>query len=205
MADRIVTCPLCGLEFQPTDTLCEHGCPLRSACGLLRCPACEYEFPETPRAVSWLKRLFGKTKAPVACPPGTRTVRDLRTGERATVSHLAGESSARHNALAVFGLVPGSEIVLLQRHPSYVVEVGETVIALEAEVAASILVEPTEDDDALGTEPAAGVVPTGTSASGASRAGRSASHREMAHGVPFTARAPIGVAVGPGRGFGLGR
>jgi len=151
MADRIVTCPLCGLEFQPTDTLCEHGCPLRSACGLLRCPSCEYEFPETPRAVSWLKRLFGKTERPGACPPGTRTVRDMRTGERAAVTHLAGDSSARHNALAVFGLVPGSEIVLLQRYPSYVVEVGETVIALESEVAGSIIVAAgdEEEDDAL--------------------------------------------------------
>ena len=147
MADRFVTCPLCGLEFQPTDTLCEHGCPLRTACGLLRCPGCEYEFPETPRAVSWLKRLFGKVEKPVACPPGTRTVRDMRTGERAAVTHLAGESSARHNALAVFGLVPGSEIVLLQRYPSYVVEVGETVIALESEVAGSILVASGEDEE----------------------------------------------------------
>ncbi len=147
MADRIVTCPLCGLEFQPTDTLCEHGCPLRSACGLLRCPSCDYEFPETPRAISWFKRLLGRGPRPVACPPGTRTVQDMRTGERAAVAHLAGESSARHNALAVFGLVPGSEIVLLQRYPSYVVEVGETVIALESEVAASIVVDRTGEDE----------------------------------------------------------
>ena len=86
----------------------------------------------------------------MACPPGSRTVRDLRTGERAAVAHLAGESSARHNALAVFGLVPGSEVVLLQRYPSYVVEVGETVIALESDVAASIVVasgEQAEDKD----------------------------------------------------------
>jgi len=147
MADRFVTCPLCGLEFQPTDTLCEHGCPLHTTCGLIRCPGCEYEFPETPRAVSWLKRLFGKAPAPAACVPGMRTVRDLRTGERAAVTHLAGESSARHNALAVFGLVPGSEIVLLQRYPSYVIEVGETVIALEAEVAGSIIVASGEDEE----------------------------------------------------------
>ncbi len=73
-------------------------------------------------------------------------MRDLRTGERAAVTHLAGESSARHNALAVFGLVPGSEIVLLQRYPSYVIEVGETVIALESEVAGSIIVASGEDE-----------------------------------------------------------
>ncbi|MGD2116034.1 MAG: FeoA family protein [Acidobacteriota bacterium] len=140
MADRFVTCPLCGLEFHSGDTLCEHGCPLRTACGLIRCPACEYEFPETPRSVSWLQKLFGRAPRPAPCPPSTRTVRDLTTGERAEVTHLAGESSARRNALAVFGLVPGSEVELLQRYPSYVIQVGETVIALEADVAESIVV-----------------------------------------------------------------
>ena len=51
----------------------------------------------------------------------------------------------------MFGLVPGSEIVLLQRYPSFVVEVGETVIALESEVAGSIVVGSgdEEEDDAL--------------------------------------------------------
>lgn len=147
MADRFVTCPLCGLEFQPVDTLCEHGCPLRTACGLIRCPGCEYEFPETPRAVSWLQRLLGRPRQRAPCPPGTRTVRDMATGESATVTHLAGESSERHNALTVFGLVPGAEIVLLQRYPSYVLEVGETVLALESDVAESIVVRSLEDEE----------------------------------------------------------
>lgn len=151
MADRFVTCPLCGLEFQPADTLCEHGCPLRTACGLIRCPACEYEFPETPRAVSWLQRIFGRGRQPAPCPPGTRTVRDMATGEHAAVAHLAGDSSARHNALAVFGLVPGSEIVLLQRYPSYVLQVGETILALETEVAESIVVRSADEEEPAAT------------------------------------------------------
>lgn len=139
MAERYVACPLCGLEFQPADTLCQHGCPLRTACGLIRCPACEYEFPETPRSVSWLRRLFGGGDR-CQSPPGVRTVRDLLRGERAEVVHLADVSPSRSNALAVFGLVPGSEVVLLQRLPSYVLEVGETVLALEEAVASSIVV-----------------------------------------------------------------
>ncbi len=151
-----MTCPLCGLEFQSEDTLCVHGCPLRTACGLIRCPACEYEFPETPRAVSWLQRLFGRAPRPAPCPPGTRTVRDLAPGERAEVAHLAGDSSARRNALAVFGLVPGSEVELLQRVPSYVIQVGETVIALESEVAGSIVLAGAEDADRAEERTAAG-------------------------------------------------
>jgi Fe2+ transport system protein FeoA len=145
-----VTCPLCGFEFEPGDTVCQHGCPLRSACGLVRCPGCDYEFPETPKAVSWFRRLFGRPDE-CASPGGMRTVRDLAHGERAEVVHLSGTSSGRSNALAVFGLVPGSEVVLLQRLPSYVLQVGETVLALEEAVAASIVVRPI----------AAGMPPTG--------------------------------------------
>lgn len=140
MAEPFVTCPLCGFEFHPADTVCQHGCPLRSACGLVRCPGCDYEFPETPKSVSWFRRLLGRGAAEGAGPAGVRTVRDLGTGERAEVVHLSGAGSNRSNALAVFGLVPGSEVVLLQRLPSYVIQVGETVLALEEEVAGSIVV-----------------------------------------------------------------
>lgn len=140
MADqRYVTCPLCGLEFEPADTLCEHGCPLRAACGLIRCPGCEYEFPEAPKAVSWLRRLFSRPTAGEA-PAGMRTVRELAPGERAEVVALADVSANRSNALAVFGLVPGSDVRLVQRRPSFVLQVGETVLALEAAVAGSIVV-----------------------------------------------------------------
>jgi Fe2+ transport system protein FeoA len=139
VGSTFVICPLCGFEFEPGDTACAHGCPLRTACGLIRCPGCDYEFPETPRAVSWLRRLFGRGEASAGSGE-LLTVCDLARGERAEVVHLSTTSAGRSNALAVFGLVPGSEIVLLQRLPSYVLQVGETVLALEEAVAASIVV-----------------------------------------------------------------
>lgn len=167
--DRFLSCPLCGFEFAPMDTLCEHGCPLRSACGLVRCPMCDYEFPETPKAVSWLRGslaallrgLRGKRHRPSAVraalspPPRMLTVRELASGERAEVVHLGEESPDRSNALTVFGLAPGTEIELIQRHPSYVVQVGETLLALDAEVAGSIVVRRPEAGPRTepGTEP----------------------------------------------------
>ena len=140
MAERFLTCPLCGFEFDPEDTLCQHGCPLHTACNLTRCPMCAYEFPRTPKAVSWLRRLLGERGRRAGAPSGRSTVRELRGGERAEVLHLAAEGSSRSNALAVFGLVPGSQVALLQRHPSYVLQIGETTLALDAEVAGSIVV-----------------------------------------------------------------
>ena len=142
MADQLLTCPLCGFEFDPADSLCHHGCPLSTACTLNRCPMCDYEFPETPKAVSWFKSLLRRRPERCEAPGRLRTVRDLSGGERAEVVHLGEETPERSNALAVFGLVPGSEITLVQRHPSYVLQVGETVLALDAEVAGSIVVRP---------------------------------------------------------------
>lgn len=158
MAEPFLTCPLCGLEFHAADTACQHGCPLRSACGLVRCPSCDYEFPETPRAVSWLRRLFGRGTEECGSPVGMRTVRELAAGERAEVVLLSGASSSRSNALAVFGLVPGSEVILLQRKPSYVLQVGETVLALEEAVAASIVVRAVPADLPASEAPTAAAV-----------------------------------------------
>jgi Fe2+ transport system protein FeoA len=142
MAEHILTCPLCGFEFQKSDALCHHGCPLGAMCNLARCPQCEYEFPQQPAGLSWLRRLFNNKKPTVPPMPaeGLLTVKDLDGGESAEVLCLAGESPSRRNHLAVFGLVPGSEIRLLQRIPSFVIEIGETVLALDADVAGDIVV-----------------------------------------------------------------
>lgn len=153
--DRYLSCPLCGFEFTPVDTLCQHGCPLRSACGLVRCPMCDYEFPETPRAASWLgallRSLFHRAeRGSQTAGPRVLTVRELATGERVEVVHLGDQTPDRSNTLTVFGLAPGSEITLVQRHPSYVLQVGETLLALDSEVAGSIVVQ--RETEAEGTE-----------------------------------------------------
>lgn len=141
MAVAYLTCPFCGFEFDRGDTLCSHGCPFGAGCGLSRCPNCEYEFPEQPRGVSWLRRLWRGKHARHAQPPeAAHTVRDLKKGARATVLCLGGQDTSRHNALAVFGLVPGAEISVVQQRPACVVRVGETELALDTEIACEILV-----------------------------------------------------------------
>ena len=138
MAADLVTCPFCALEFEAGDSLCEHGCPLRSSCGLVRCPACDYEFPRGGRSLRRLGRLLRRTGSVDACRR-FESVGDLERGERATVVSLAG-GAHRRNALAVFGLVPDSEITLIQNRPACVVRVGETELALDPEIARDILV-----------------------------------------------------------------
>ena len=138
MADRYLICPLCGFEFEPEDAVCAHGCPMRSHCALVRCPACEYEFAERPSRGSWWSRLFGgaTATAPEEGQCEALSVDQLRAGQTASVLSLSGD----RNRLAVFGLVPGTEIKLLQRRPACVVQVGETELALDPEIARRILV-----------------------------------------------------------------
>ena len=137
MAERYLTCPLCGFGFEPEDALCAHGCPLRSHCALVRCPACDYEFTEHPSRGSWWRRLLGGgTPEATDGECEALSVDQLRTGQTASVLSLSGNP----NKLAVFGLVPGTEITLLQRRPACVVQVGETELALDREIARRILV-----------------------------------------------------------------
>lgn len=140
-----LSCPLCGFAFEKGDTLCRHGCPLGPLCSLVRCPSCDYEFPERPQSVSWVARLLGRFRpAPPAAPQRVRDLRQLAAGARARVLGLGGADATRHNRLAVFGLVPGSELELLQCRPAYVVRIGETELALDAEIAGEVLVEELE-------------------------------------------------------------
>ena len=146
MADEYLTCPFCGFEFSKQDTLCHHGCPLGATCRLNRCPNCQYEFAEQPKAVSWLSGVFRRRERRQDLPEDVVTVRDLRAGERARVLCLGGGSSTRHNNLAVFGVVPGAEITLVQQRPAPVLRVGETELAVDPAIAREILVERLEPE-----------------------------------------------------------
>lgn len=143
MVAQYLTCPFCGFEFEKDDTLCAHGCPLGALCALTRCPSCAHEFPETPRTVSWVQGLFKRGAASgVKHAESIRTLRDLKQGEVARVVCVGGPRASRPRALAVFGLEAGSEITLVQQRPSCVVQVGETVLALDSAIAREILVQP---------------------------------------------------------------
>jgi DtxR family Mn-dependent transcriptional regulator len=74
--------------------------------------------------------------------PGTATsVKELESGRKASVLCLGGGSTSRRNSLAVFGLVPGAELTVLQQQPTCVIRIGETELALDADIARGIMVE----------------------------------------------------------------
>jgi len=64
---------------------------------------------------------------------------ELGAGARAVVSAVAG-SPARVDKLAALGILPGVELLVQQRTPVYVIECGETTLAVEQDLAKDIRV-----------------------------------------------------------------
>ncbi len=138
--EQYLHCPLCGFEFEKRDTACAQGCPLGRFCKLVRCPNCQYEFTEQPEFIGLLRRILHRPR-PLAPRGDAISLPELHEGESSELVCLSCEHASRRSALAVYGLVPGSRVVLQQKRPSYVIRIGETELALEAEIAREILVK----------------------------------------------------------------
>jgi DtxR family Mn-dependent transcriptional regulator len=67
---------------------------------------------------------------------------DLVPGERGRVVLVAPRQRERLSQLADLGVTPGAVLALRQRRPSLVVEVDQTLLALEDEVAQGIYLQP---------------------------------------------------------------
>jgi len=122
--------------------------------------ACEFEHILSPEATDSVCTLLGH---PPTCPhgkpipPGSccgafqKTLRPLVTGlpglelgTHGRIVFIAPRFHDRMDRLAALGVVPGSTIRLHQRAPSFVIELGETTIALDPEIAREIYVKPAE-------------------------------------------------------------
>jgi Fe2+ transport system protein FeoA len=66
-----------------------------------------------------------------------RSLCACRAGDRVVVGSVEGEA-ARIDRLAAVGILPGVELLVQQTRPVVVVESGETVLALEREIAAGV-------------------------------------------------------------------
>ena len=138
-------CSLCGFEFSSAGTHCHTGCMLAKHCKLVKCPSCNYEFPEPSRGPQWLQKLTGRNRAAAAHYATTRELMPLDEaleGASYELVSLNGSHTSRKSALAVYGLVPGCRLSLTQKRPSFIVRVGETELAFEGNVARDIYVKP---------------------------------------------------------------
>jgi DtxR family Mn-dependent transcriptional regulator len=128
--------------------------------------ACELEHVFSPAATGALCAFLGHPRScphgkpipPGPCcqaraPSGVIALADAELGVPAHIVFLAPRGRDRLARLAALGVTPGSTVRLVQRRPSAVVEVGETLLALDPQIAADVYVECARRIDA-GTAPA---------------------------------------------------
>ena len=72
---------------------------------------------------------------------GIRLLNSLRPGERGVVVRVASDDEGRADRLAALGVTPGAAVRLLQRFPGFVFQCDQTELAVEPEVAGTIVVE----------------------------------------------------------------
>jgi Fe2+ transport system protein FeoA len=139
LAPSPVTCPLCGLEYTPGGATCrEHGCPIAlGGCATQHCPRCGYTMPDETKsaAARLVRRLFRRAPRP---PHHASSLAELPAGSFGVVERLQGPPDLLAR-LTAQGLAPGVAVHVLQRLPTFVIEVGETTIGLEQDVAAAIV------------------------------------------------------------------
>jgi DtxR family Mn-dependent transcriptional regulator len=118
--------------------------------------ACEFEHILLPEVTDAVCTLLGHPPVGVngePIPPGPccagrermvqpviASLRDTPVGAHVRVAFMAPRSHKRLDRLAAVGLVPGSLLRLHQKQPAYVIELGETTLALDEEIAGEIFV-----------------------------------------------------------------
>ncbi len=119
--------------------------------------ACQFEHILSPQVLDSVCTFLGH---PPICPHGkpippglcclkykremeplVRPLSDLKLGERGRIVFITPRSRGLLERLSSFGLVPGSEVRLGQKKPSFVVELGETTLALDGDIAREVYVK----------------------------------------------------------------
>ena len=148
-------CQLCGYEFNATNMACHTECPMGTRCNLICCPNCGYQVVDESKSLlaKLLHRLWPSSDAAEnprrwrgSKQAGKRAVplTHIPVGREVEIEGFADMQASRLTQLSLFGLTPGSLIEVLQRHPSPVIRIGETELALAKEIMEQIWVQPQE-------------------------------------------------------------
>jgi DtxR family transcriptional regulator, Mn-dependent transcriptional regulator len=119
--------------------------------------ACHFEHRLSPEATESVCTLLGH---PPTCPHGKPIPRgecckkfkkqmtpfvvpltELNPGEQSRIVFIAPKSHGRLDRLGALGIVAGSEIRLHQKRPAIVLQIAETNVALDPEIAGEIFVK----------------------------------------------------------------
>ena len=105
-----------------------------SVCTLLGHPPNSPDGKPIPRGACC--SLFKQELKPLVGP-----LADLMPGDQAKIVFITPESHSRLDRLSAMGVVPGSIVKLHQKKPSYVIQLGETMVAVDREITKEIFVK----------------------------------------------------------------
>ncbi len=80
--------------------------------------------------------MFRQEMKPLVAP-----LADLAPGEKAKIVFITPGSHSRLDRLSAMGVVPGSVVKLHQKRPSYVIQLGETMVAVDKDITKEIFVK----------------------------------------------------------------
>jgi DtxR family Mn-dependent transcriptional regulator len=86
--------------------------------------------------------MFRQEMKPLVAP-----LADLMPGEQAKIVFITPGSHSRLDRLSAMGVVPGSVVKLHQKRPSYVIQLGETMVAVDRDITKEIFVKKISGDD----------------------------------------------------------
>lgn len=137
----ILTCPLCGHDFEAGGQAACQACPMHKGCNLVCCPACGYQMVDERHSL--MGRLAGSVFR--ARHPRLRrgqqslTLMDVPPGWRAkVVGFRDGIPPARRAHLQAYGLIPDDWVWVVQHSPVTVIQIDHTELALEESLASEI-------------------------------------------------------------------
>src|SRR5215211_7375012 len=122
-------CPLCSYEFDEREMQCHSACALNQSCAVICCPNCGYQMVDMSKSRMTLKvscalsRLLRQKRIETNTPSH---LSDLRPGQSAQVVSIEAADSAVTDRLRIYGVVPGAQINLQQRSPTFVFHIGYT-------------------------------------------------------------------------------
>lgn len=118
--------------------------------------ACEFEHVIVPEIADSICTLLGHPKE---CPHGLKIpegrcckgaretvpsaivpLDKVKVGDLVTVSYINTPSNSRMHKLSHFGVIPGASIRVHQRYPSFIIQCGNTQIAMEKDIAREVFV-----------------------------------------------------------------
>lgn len=129
LEQQLVEQHACRLEHAITPELAENLCTL-----LGHPPTAPNGRPIPPGNCCQAGR---SETAPVIIPLHT-----LEVGREGRVAFVRLPTAGQAAPLTAYGLAPGARVRLKQRHPAVVVEIGESTLALDTEIAAGFYVKP---------------------------------------------------------------